>query len=149
MGTNYYLLVTKMNLFRASPQSKKNILFYILAFFIPILILISAEITLRFTSGYQVKTLVNPINNHNTAILNVNYFDRYFTSFNPSFSIAPFSNPRYPSTIRILSLGGSSMAGYPYSHHFSPSAILELNLKKTFQNKKKKYFLNYFFVSML
>lgn len=136
MGTNYYLLVTKMNLFRTSPESKKNILFYVMAFFMPILLLTSAEITLRFTSGYQVKTLVNPINNHNTAILNVNYFDRYFTSFNPSFSIAPFSNPRDPSAIRILSLGGSSMAGYPYSHHFSPSALLELNLKKTFPNTK-------------
>ena len=136
MGSNYYLLVTKMNLFRTSPQSKKNTLFYMMAFFVPILILIGAEILLRFTSGYQVKTLVKPINNHNTAILNVNYFDRYFTSFNPSFSIAPFSNPRDPSAIRILSFGGSSMAGYPYSHHFSPSALLEINLKKTFPNTK-------------
>ena len=123
-----------MNLFSKSSDTKKIILFYILALSVPILILIGTEYLLRFTSGYQVSTLINPINNHNKAILNANYFNRYFSSFNPSTSIAPFSNPRDTNAVRILSLGGSSMAGYPYSHHFSPSAILEINLKKAFPN---------------
>ncbi|HAC16111.1 MAG TPA: hypothetical protein DCE78_09240 [Bacteroidetes bacterium] len=121
-----------MSLFRKLLGAKKIILFYILALLSPVLILIGAEFALRFTSGYQNTTLIQPINNHSKAVINTTYFDRYYSSFNPSTSIAPFSNPRDTSVIRILSLGGSTMAGYPYSHHFSPSALLEINLKKAF-----------------
>lgn len=110
----------------------KKVLFYSATILIPLVILGSIEIFLRTVPGYENDRLTVAVPNSTYQVVSSTYFNRYFNSFRPSISLTPFQAEKDKSTFRILALGGSSMAGYPYSHHYSIPSILELNLKKSF-----------------
>ncbi len=110
----------------------KNILFYSVAILLPIVFLGIIELTFRYLPGYVPDRITIDLQQPDKRIINPEYFSRYFTSFRPSVSISPFEVSKNEGTFRILAVGGSSMAGYPYSHHYSVPSLIELNLKKTF-----------------
>lgn len=112
--------------------SPKILLFYTFALLIPLVLVAIAELGLRQTTHYISDNLFEKLPESDKAVINTDYYKRYFTSFSPSVSISPFESTKDPKTFRILALGGSSMAGYPYSHHFSAPALVELNLKKSY-----------------
>jgi lysophospholipase L1-like esterase len=115
-----------------SNKDIKRITFYFFTLLIPLVILGGSEFALRHLPEYENNLLFVSVPESNHDVINSRYFNRYFNSFKPSVSISPIQSDRTSSTFRILALGGSTMAGYPYSHHYSIPSIIELNLKKTF-----------------
>ncbi|NNE35758.1 MAG: hypothetical protein HKN13_11000 [Rhodothermales bacterium] len=52
------------------------------------------------------------------------YVGRYFTGFRPSIAFNPFEKIKGPETFRIVVLGGSSTAGFPYQFNYGFPARL-------------------------
>jgi lysophospholipase L1-like esterase len=110
----------------------KKIIFYFFTLLIPIVLVGGSEFALRQLPDYENNRLTVSVPETTYEVINSRYFNRYFNSFKPSVSITPFQANPDSTTFRILALGGSTMAGYPYSHHYSIPSIVELNLKKAF-----------------
>jgi len=113
-------------------QVFKRISFYVFALLIPIVLVGGSEFLLRTSTEYEDNRLAESVPDTDYDVISPTYYNRYFSTFKPSVSIAPFQSQRSRSSFRILAVGGSTMAGYPYSHHYAIPSILELNLKKAF-----------------
>lgn len=113
----------------------KTILLSILPIFLVLLLFFVIEMILRQTKYYNQGSITTSVSSHDKIVLNPGFYEKFYPSFRPSVSIAPFTSSKDTSVIRILALGGSSMAGYPYSFQYSAPAILEVNLKKAFPEK--------------
>ena len=113
-----------------SSQKKPRLLFYAIAITLPFLLLGSAELLLRafnfgqsyplFVPSQQIEGFVEP----NTDIIK-----RFFYPADTAPNVAPdtylFNAEKTPESIRIVSLGGSTMAGFPYGRFGSPSGMLK------------------------
>jgi tetratricopeptide (TPR) repeat protein len=111
----------------------KKILFAIAALSIPIFLFLLLEFSLRFNSLYTPYPLFIPLpSNDEYLIANPDFGSQYFPDFKPSIAPIPFSRIKKDSTIRIVTIGGSSAAGFPYQSSFSFSGQLTRHLLYNF-----------------
>ena len=112
----------------------KKIVFYIIALCIPFIILLLAEAGLRIVSYGNTYPLFVPATQINGYWQpNPNLVKRYFSANMPSPSVAPdtyfFKKEKPDNTLRIVTMGGSTMAGFPYGRFASPAGMLKQRLK--------------------
>ncbi len=115
----------------------KKALFYLIALAIPLCVLLLAELLLRQTHLYQPYLLTVPAANipgyvqSNPALIN-----RYFASAELAPPLSPdtqyFATEKAPGQQRIVFIGGSSAAGFPYGRWGAPAAMLQQRLKRLY-----------------
>lgn len=128
-----------------SPR-KKNILnrnsvtlFKIIGVFIPIIILLSLELTLRiFQYGNNLNLFVESSKIKNYLVLNPDASKKYFSNqwLATTGESEPFRKKKETGTIRIFVLGESTTIGYPYFHNGSFHRWLQYRLMFTCPDKK-------------
>ncbi len=115
-----------------SLQFMKRITFTILALLLPLALLLVLEGGLRLAGvGAEGRDafILLPGQTEQQA-LNPNYVTRYFQGFAPSVAFHPFAVTKTPETFRVLVLGGSSTAGFPYHFYHSFAEPLRDHLQR-------------------
>lgn len=115
----------------------RKVLFYTIALMIPLALLLLAELLLRQTSLYQRYPLVVPVATMpgyvqaNPALIN-----RYFATPEQAPQLSPdtqyFLAEKTAGQQRIVFIGGSSAAGFPYGRWGAPAAMLQQRLKRLY-----------------
>ena len=111
--------------------------FYLILVLIPFAILIITEISLSlFNYGNDYKEWINI--NSNYEILNPEIAEKYFSGLtNLPYSTESFLLKEKPKgSFRIITLGASSGAGYPYQNSGSFTKYIRKSLEYSFPNKK-------------
>ena len=100
---------------------------------IPLLILTLLEMGLRTAGvGADTRNVFVPIPGKESHLaLNPEYVKKYFQSFAPAVAFHPFKREKGPETFRVVVLGGSSAAGYPYHFYHSFSEPLRQMIQET------------------
>jgi len=120
----------------ADMRKKPPIWFYIVLTILPFLLLFSAEISLRFFNyGETYMEWVSIDDNY--EILSPNIAKKYFNGMNDiPFSTESFLLKQKPqNSFRIIVLGASSGAGYPYQNSGSFSKYIRKSLELTYPEK--------------
>lgn len=111
----------------------KQSVFYVIAITLPLLLLLFAEGMLRVFDFGKTYPLFVPAGTQGYMQPNPNLIKRYFGLNAPSPQVAPdtflFKTNKSPDTLRIVTMGGSTMAGFPYGRFGSPAGILKQRLK--------------------
>lgn len=109
----------------------RTTLFYVAALMIPVVLLLLAELTLRLAGVMQSeRTLfVEVPDNPDYLAANPAYVGRYFSDFTPGIAFTPFRRNKRPDAFRVVVMGGSSAAGFPYRFNFSFPAYLQAELE--------------------
>lgn len=90
----------------------RTVLFKVAAIGLPFVFLVTAELVVR---GFGYDTfLIEVPGEPNYQTVNPAYGARYFRGFTPQVAYNPFLKQKPDSVFRIVALGGSSAAGYPY-----------------------------------
>lgn len=115
----------------------RKVLFYTIALMIPLALLLLAELLLRQTSLYQRYPLVVPVATMpgyvqaNPALIN-----RYVATPQQAPQVSPdtqyFLAEKTAGQQRIVFIGGSSAAGFPYGRWGAPAAMLQQRLKRLY-----------------
>ncbi len=94
----------------------RTVRFKILAVLLPLVLLVVVEGVIRLfgTEPFFISEQGEP--EHQTV--NPAYASRYFRGFTPQVAYNPFLNEKPDSILRVVTLGGSSTAGYPYPFYF-------------------------------
>jgi len=117
----------------------KKILFAIITLTIPLFLFLALELTLRLHPSYSAYPLfISLPSNNEYLIANPDFGSQYFPDFKPSIAAIPFSKIKKDSTLRIVTLGGSSAAGFPYQSSFSFSNQLNRHLMYNFPQYKSE-----------
>jgi len=114
---------------------KKLRWFRVIAFSIPVLILLLAETLLRlFNYGYDTSLFIKYPDDPNYWVINKYASEKYFTDTTNATkgSIEPFRIEKAKNTFRIFVLGESTTAGYPYLHNGSFHRWLQYRLMHTY-----------------
>jgi tetratricopeptide (TPR) repeat protein len=107
----------------------KKKLFALVALSLPIVLFILLEFSLRFNSLYSPYPLfISLPSNNEYLIANPDFGSQYFPDFKPSIAAIPFSKQKNDSILRVVTIGGSSAAGFPYQSYFSFSGQLSRHL---------------------
>lgn len=108
----------------------KRIWFTALAVCIPVLVLAGLEGVLRWSGGDD-QDVFAPVPGHPEALtLNPAYLTRYFNGqFTPEVAFDPFLRDKAPGTFRVMVLGGSTVAGFPYRFYLGFPAHLRQRLE--------------------
>ena len=117
---------------------KKKLVFKCIAIFLPILLLLLIEFSLRiFHYGNDLELFIDAPGNPNYLVLNPAASRRYFTNsaLAPSGNSELFKKNKDKSTIRIFVLGESTTIGYPYFHNGSFHRWLLYRLMHEFPDK--------------
>ncbi|WP_183556818.1 GDSL-type esterase/lipase family protein [Mucilaginibacter sp. SP1R1] len=112
-------------------HGKKLKWFRVLAFSIPVLLLILTELVLRlFHYGHDTSLFIRYPDDPNYWVINKYASERYFAdSVNATKgSVEPFKVEKAANTFRIFVLGESTTAGYPYFHNGSFHRWLQYRL---------------------
>ena len=111
-------------------QTKRPYLFYAIALALPFVLLGLAELALRasnFGESYPLFIPSEQVENHLEP--NPEIIKRFFYPPSAAPNVAPdtyvFSQTKASDTLRIVSLGGSTMAGFPYGRFGSPTGMLK------------------------
>jgi tetratricopeptide (TPR) repeat protein len=118
----------------------KKIVFYSLAIILPFLLLLMIEITLRIIGYGNEYPLVKQTTFFKQDIKTVNpeitkrYFPPDYRNL-PTPENNPFEINKSKNTYRIMCLGGSTTAGFPYAHNATFSFQLKVRLKKILTDK--------------
>jgi lysophospholipase L1-like esterase len=110
---------------------KKLRWFRVIAFGIPVLILLLAEGLLRlFNYGHDTNLFIKHPDDHNYWVINKYASEKYFTDTANATkgSIEPFKVEKTKNTFRVFVLGESTTAGYPYLHNGSFHRWLQFRL---------------------
>ncbi|MEO3677711.1 hypothetical protein ABGI61_01665 [Rheinheimera sp. FR7-31] len=114
-------------------QTKRRRSFYLIAALLPLLLLALLEGLLRLAGLYQHYPLLLPSSQPGYVTLNPQLIKRYAPDPNQAPNVAPDSQfiamPKPADRFRIVLMGGSSAAGFPYGRFGSPAAMLEQHLK--------------------
>lgn len=119
---------------------KQNIVFKLIMFFIPILILLTFEGVLRIAGyGDNLNLIVeNPIQGYEKYMMvNTKVGKKYFQKFEyskPANDI--FLKDKPENTFRIFVMGSSTVFGFPYGRNLMFSRILHKQLEDAYPNKK-------------
>jgi lysophospholipase L1-like esterase len=111
--------------------------FQILLLLIPFLLLFVLEAGLR-VAGYAAerRAAFKPIENEpGWTGFNPEYASRYFRGFLPALAFNPFREDRVAGSIRVVALGGSSTAGFPYQWYHGFPAALERHLTDAYPGR--------------
>ncbi|WP_372627782.1 hypothetical protein, partial [Arsukibacterium sp.] len=121
----------------ATVTRRRKVLFYSIALVLPLLLLLLAELLLRQSSLYQRYPLTVPVATMpgylqaNPALIN-----RYFATPAQAPQVSPdtqyFLAQKAPGMQRIVFIGGSSAAGFPYGRWGAPAAMLQQRLKRLY-----------------
>ncbi len=110
----------------------KRIWFTALALGIPLLVLAGLEGGLRWSGvGAGEHAVFTTVPGHpDYQVLNAAYLERYFNgSFKPDVAYNPFRKAKQAGTFRVMVLGGSSVAGFPYRFYLGFPAHLQQRLE--------------------
>jgi len=116
----------------------KKITFFALLFLLPVGTLLLAEFVLR-TAGFasERRTPFKTVENEpGWTGFNPEYPGRYFRGFLPAVGFTPFREERSSSSFRLVVLGGSSTAGFPYQWYHGFPTALEKRLMATLPGKE-------------
>lgn len=119
-----------------SLKSRERV-FQILLFLIPVLFLVLLEGALRI-GGFasERRAALKPIENEPGWVgFNPEYASRYFRGFLPALAFNPFREDRVAGSIRVVALGGSSTAGFPYQWYHGFPAALERHLMDAYPGR--------------
>jgi len=100
---------------------------------IPVFAILVAEWTLNL-AGVGEKTnapLIYEQSNVDVQVFNPEYAGRYFDDFLPSVAFNPFQTNKSDGSVRIVVLGGSTTAGFPYQFYYGFPATMERHLRAT------------------
>lgn len=115
-------------------MKKTPLSFYLIALSLPFVLLLILEGGLRVVGIGQHQPLFIPVNNHPDYLQpNPDVIQRYFASpkLAPNVAIDTqfFLAQKSDDTLRIVVMGGSTAAGFPYGRFGSPAGILKHRLK--------------------
>ena len=115
-------------------MKKNHIWFYAIMLLIPALVLFGIEILLRISGFGTHHNLFIPVPNQPAYIQpNPDVIHRYFPSPEAAPNVAIdtqfFLAEKPKDSLRIVSMGGSTAAGFPYGRFGSPAGILQHRLK--------------------
>lgn len=115
----------------------KRFIFISTLFIIPFLILAIFEITLRITNFGTEYPLYFKKNGY--YFINSKYPQKFFGRFDssaPELIEQKIPVPKPPNTMRLICLGGSTTAGFPYEININFPAFLKCGLQQQFPEKK-------------
>ena len=118
----------------------KKIIFYSIAFILPFLIILIIETILRFSGCGNDYPLVKQTTffRQKVNVVNREITKRYFTADYknlPTPDSGPFQIKKSKNTYRIICLGGSTTAGYPYIRNATFPFQLKVRLQKVLTDK--------------
>lgn len=122
-------------------MKKAQTWFYAIALVIPIIVLMGIEGILRISGYGSSHDLFIPVPNQPTYIQpNPDVIQRYFPSPEAAPNVAIdtqfFLAQKPQNTLRIVAMGGSSSAGFPYGRFGAPAGILQHRLKGLYPEQK-------------
>lgn len=123
------------NFFANIATYMKRLLFPLLSICLGLLLLAIFELSLGLFSGiYQNNSThiaVYPSQNSDLKAINPDLWTPHFNGFKPSVDFNPidFQLPKAAHEIRVLVLGGSSVAGFPFAYSNSFCTYLQHNLQ--------------------
>lgn len=115
-------------------DSSRERIFTIVLFLVPIVLLLLLEAGLR-VAGYadERRHALKPVENEpEWTGFNPEYPSRYFRGFLPNVAFTPFREDKSANAVRVVVLGGSSTAGFPYQWYHGFPAGLERRLMDRF-----------------
>ncbi|MBO6575928.1 MAG: hypothetical protein JJ896_10240 [Rhodothermales bacterium] len=100
----------------SNPPPLKRWVFGTAAFLLPLVLLLLVEFALSAAGVAEDRRKVFiPVNESGSHLaLNPAYVERYFSDFRPGVPFTPFAHEKADSTYRVVTLGGSTTAGFPY-----------------------------------
>ncbi|MDT0594457.1 SGNH/GDSL hydrolase family protein [Glaciecola petra] len=112
----------------------KKFLFYAIACLLPFVIIALLELSLRIFSYGKVYPLFVPSEQFNQYVQpNPELIKRYFPATENIPRVAPdtflFKHNKEKDTLRIVTMGGSTMAGFPYGRFGSVAGMLKQRIK--------------------
>lgn len=116
-------------------QKIKHTIFGIVALTLGIVLFVVLDFTLAFVSGQIHKNQLFTYNDsENSAYASHKYINTlvwqsHFNSFTPAVDYKPFSQKKPLNEYRIVVIGGSSVAGFPYTFYNSFPAYLQQNVQ--------------------
>ena len=129
-----------------STSQQTRPIFYLVMGIIPVVFIIAVEGCLRLLDyGQSIPLFVpssNPLSDVNEPTLvmpNPRIVERYFHHPVLAPNVAPdtflFTPQKRPNSLRIVVMGGSSAAGFPFGRFGSPTGMLKQQLKQIYPNK--------------
>ncbi len=110
----------------AGTQGFRYGVFAVVATLLPIAAILLIELGLRAlgVADRQTQVFVAADEAGDFLALNPDYVARYFDGFTPGVPFTPFQAKKGPSTFRVVVLGGSTTAGFPYRfYHGFPGRL--------------------------
>lgn len=122
------------------PQKQKRLLFYVIAITLPFILLLAVEGALRLSGfGHQYPLFIQ--STYDPAYLqpNPDVVKRFFHKAEFAPPVGPdtylFKQKKEHDTLRIVLMGGSSAAGFPYGRFGSPAGMLHQRVKSAFAHR--------------
>jgi len=120
--------------------SFKHYLFYCIAICLPLALLLLLEFGLRVAGYGNVYPLfIKAPQLENYLQANPDIIKRYFPQGANTPNVAPdtyyFKADKPDNTLRIVTMGGSTMAGFPYGRFASPAGMLKQRLKAQYPDR--------------
>ena len=105
-----------------SPIGMRVVLFKVVAVLLPFILIAGAEWMAR---GLTNQTIISDLPGQpGYQHINPDFAGRYFRDFNPRVASNPFLGTKPDSVFRLVALGGSSTAAYPYPfYHGFPERV--------------------------
>ncbi|WP_240615458.1 hypothetical protein [Alteromonas facilis] len=118
-------------------QVKRRPVFYLITLILPVALLTLAEAGLRISGyGHTYPLFVSVGDNPDLLQPNPEIINRFFHHPSLAPKVAPdtyiFPRNKPDNTLRIVLMGGSSAAGFPYGRFGSPAGMLKQQLKSTY-----------------
>ncbi|MCK4413175.1 MAG: tetratricopeptide repeat protein [Candidatus Eisenbacteria sp.] len=113
----------------------RRLVFWVILILTPLVVLVAAEGLLRVTGIGAPPPLFRAVTGEGidgfvtNADVGARYFPPAMRAYMPRLAFQYFPREKGPQTFRIFSLGGSSMAGFPYHAHGSITGLLETQIE--------------------
>ncbi|MEO1575636.1 MAG: SGNH/GDSL hydrolase family protein, partial [Pseudomonadota bacterium] len=125
---------------KSAPKTGSRPLFFLIALILPLAFFALAEMVLRVAGIGAYPPLFVPTENVDGYLQpNEAVIHRFFTHFSqaPKVSIDTtyFHETKPDDTLRIVVMGGSSAAGFPYGKWASPAGMLKRRLRRSFPER--------------
>ena len=103
-------------------QGVRGVLFRVMAVLLPLAAIVGIELIWQMVAPERLFVAMRGQPDY--RIVNPNFAARYFRGFKPHVAFNPVLKEKPPNSLRIVALGGSSTAGYPYHfYHAFPERL--------------------------